>query len=477
MELISGFFNHTISLIITCLSSVLFLDVGGFPLIVLWLIVAAIFFTFYLRFVNIRLFGHAIDIAKGRYRDSMSKGEVSPLQALLSALSATVGLGSIAGIAVGVAVGGAGAIFWIVLAGFCGMATKFAEVTLSMRYRKIADDGKVFGGPFQYISGGMAELGYPQLGKILTLIFAVFCLGGAIGGGNMFQSNQAVTMIRHSVSPLADYGWLISLIFALLVYLVLAGSIRRIAKVADVIVPIKGIVYLICALIIIGGHYERIPSALSEIFTHAFTGEGAQGGLIGMIAIALKRASFANEAGLGSAPIAHATAQTSEPVRAGAIALLEPFFAALVALLTGLIIVISNAHIGATVDDGVMITSKAFETVAPWFSLLLTLNVCIFAYSTTIGWSYYGEIAWSYLFGRRAIKLYQLLFCCATFAGGIMHFGVVLDLSDLFILGMALPNLIVVYALRKTIRNELDTYVQKLKSGEFTKQRLPDAKC
>jgi AGCS family alanine or glycine:cation symporter len=450
--------------VVGALASVLFFNIGGFPFIVLWLIVAAFFFTFYLGGVNFRLFGHALKVAAGRYDRKDDAGEVSHLQALLSALSATVGLGSIAGISVGVAIGGPGSIVWIVLAGLLGMATKFAEVTLSMCYRRIDENGKVYGGPFQYIQHGLEDMGKAKLGRFLALLFAVFCLGGAIGGGNMFQSNQAVKIMTQTFEPLRDYGWMLSLGFALLVFVVLLGSIKRIAKVAEAIVPMKGILYLICAIIVVGANIEKLPETISLIFSEAFTGSAATGGFIGMIAVAFKRASFANEAGLGSAPIAHAAARTQEPVREAAVALLEPFFAALIGLLTGLMVVITGAYAGASAEDGVMIASHAFQSVAPWFAIMLAVNVFLFAYSTTIGWSYYGEIAWCFLFGKAHVKLFYVLFCTATFLGGIMHFGVVLDFSDLLILGMSFPNIIALYMMRSRIRSEMLQYMRSLRS-------------
>lgn len=446
------------------MAAVLFFDIGGFPFIVLWLVVAACFFTVYLRGVNFRLFRHALQTVSGKDTSKKDAGEVSPLQALLSALSATVGLGSIAGISVGVAIGGPGAIFWMVLAGLLGMATKFAEVTLSLCYRKIDDDGKVYGGPFHYMQAGMQDINRPMMGRILAFVFAVFCLGGALGGGNMFQSNQAVKIITQTIPAASDYGWLISLAFAALVGVVLLGSIKRIATVAEAVVPLKGILYLLCAIVVVAANIEKLPETLGMIVAQAFSGSAATGGFIGMIGIAFKRACFANEAGLGSAPIAYAAARTDQPVREATIALLEPFFAAMIAFLTGLMVVITGAYAGASLEDGVLIASAAFESVAPWFALMLTANVFIFAYSTTIGWSYYGEIAWCYLFGRKAIFLYYAIFCTATFLGGILNFGVVLDISDLFILGMSLPNIIVLYALRGKVFNELRNYQAQLKA-------------
>ena len=451
------------TMVVGWLSAVLFYDIGGFPFIVLWLVVAACFFTLYLKGVNFRLFKHALQVVSGKFDKHGDTGEVSHLQALFSALSATVGLGSIAGISVGVAIGGPGAIFWVVVAGLLGMATKFAEVTLSMCYRKVDANGKIYGGPFQYIEGGMRDIGLSKAGRVVAIVFAMFCLGGAMGGGNMFQSNQAVKIMTDTFAPLKDFGWAVSLAFTALVSFALLGSIKRIAKVADVVVPLKGILYLIFAAVVVAVNIDQLPHALSLIFNEAFTGDAAKGGFIGMIAIAFKRGSFANEAGLGSAPIAHATARTEEPVREAAVALIEPLFAALIGLLTGLVVIISGAYVGAPNEDGVLIASRAFASVSSWFPIMLAINVLVFAYSTAIGWSYYGEIAWSYLFGRKAIKLYQLLFCTATFFGGIMHFGIVLDFSDLLVLGMSLPNIVVLYLLRGRIKQEMKSYIVRYK--------------
>ena len=443
------------------LAAVLFFNIGGFPFIVLWLMVASLFFTVYLRAVNVRLFTHALRIARGDYDNKEHAGEVSHLQALLSALSATVGLGSIAGISVGVAIGGPGSVFWIVLCGLFGMSSKFAEVTLSMCYRKIDDTGKVYGGPFQYLHEGLSERGWPNFGKFLSLLFAVFCLGGALGGGNMFQSNQAVKILTNTFAPLQGMDWLLSLLMALLVFVVLIGSIKRVAKVAEAVVPLKGILYLVCVVIILCFNASHILPALADIFSDAFSAKAATGGFIGMLAISFKRASFANEAGLGSAPIAHSTARTEEPVREAAVALLEPFFAAIIALLTGLMVTVTGTYAGGTIADGVLIASRSFATVSSWFPVMLAINVCVFAYSTAIGWSYYGEIAWTHLFGRNrfGLRFYTVLFCTATFLGGVMKFGLVLDFSDLLILGMSLPNLIGVYIMRKRVKSEMEGYI------------------
>ncbi|MFZ4541389.1 MAG: alanine/glycine:cation symporter family protein [Rickettsiales bacterium] len=445
--------------LVSWLSSVLFYSVGGFPLIVLWLMVAALFFTLYLRGVNVRLLGHSFKLITERSTAQQGEGEISQLQAFLSAISATVGLGSIAGVSVAVAVGGPGAIFWIVVMGLFAMATKFAEVTLSLLYRKIDADGKIEGGPIQYLHEGLKELGYARLGRILATVFAIFCLGGAIGGGNMFQSNQTVKILVSEIPTMAQHGWVISAAFALLVGLVLFGSIKRIARVAEAVGPMKGLVYLACAIIIVGYNIEQLPHALWLILHDAFTAEAAKGGMLGMLVMAFKRALFANEAGLGSAPIAHAAARVEDPAREGSIALIEPLFAAFIALLTGLMVVTTGAYQGASIEDGVLIASTAFATVGSWFTIMLAVCVFLFAYGTTIGWSYYGEIAWNHLFGRRSIKLYYVLYTFACFVGGIATFGVIMDLADLLILGCALPNIAALFLLRHKIRAEMVRYM------------------
>lgn len=449
--------------LVSALSSVLFYPVAGFPVIVLWLMVAAVFFTVYLKGVNLRLLRHSFQLITHKSKDDKDAGEISQLQAFLSAISATVGLGSIAGVSVAVAVGGPGAIFWIVVMGLVAMATKFAEVTLSLMYRKVDADGKIEGGPIQYLHEGLKELGYARAGRILATVFAIFCLGGAIGGGNMFQSNQTVKILANQIPALASHGWVISAAFALLVGLVLFGSIKRIARVAEAVGPAKGIVYLLCALTIIAVNIEQLPEALSLIFSEAFTGQAAQGGMMGMLVLAFKRALFANEAGLGSAPIAHAAARVHEPAREGSIALMEPLFAAFIALLTGLVVVITHAYQGASLEDGVLIAAKAFSTVGDWFTIMLAVCVFLFAYGTTIGWSYYGEIAWIHLFGRKGVKGYYVLYTVACFIGGIATFGVIMDLADLLILGCALPNIIALYLLRGKIRAEMVRYMATLR--------------
>ncbi len=461
---------HTLSdqffgLLVAALSSVLFADVGGFPFIVLWLVAAGVFFTLYLRGASFALLPHAFNIVRGKVpSDTKEAGEVSQFQALCSAIAGTVGLGSIAGISVAVGVGGPGVIFWVLIGGILGMASKYAEVVLSLCYRRIDENGKVYGGPVQYIKHGLRDVGVGWLGAPLALVFASFSLAGAFGGGNMFQSNQTVKVLTTSIPALADYGWVIALVMAVSVFVILLGSIKRVAIVTDKLTPLKGMLYVGCCVVILIVNADKFGEALQLIWSHAFTGDAATGSFIALLALSFKRAFFANEAGLGSAPIAHAAARTQEPVREGAVALIEPLFAATIGILTGLVVVVTGAYQGASLEDGIAIASQAFASVNSWFPLLLAANVVIFAYGCILGWSYYGEMAWSYLFGTKTIRLYQVLFCTCTFLGGIMHFGVVLDFSDLSILGGALPNLIAVFLLRKRIWEETKRYRAKLKA-------------
>lgn len=461
-------FQGNFQFVVDILSKFLFFPVFGFPFIVFWLLVGAIFFTLKLNFVNFRLFGHAISITAGKYDNLEDKGEVSHYQALASAISGTVGLGSIAGVAIGVTVGGPGAVFWLVIAGFLSMSTKFAEVTLSMKYRHINQYGKVSGGPFYYLKEGLKEKNLPRLGKILAVIFAIFCLGGTLGGGNMMQINQTVKILTNTFEPLRDYGWVLSLLITLSIAVILIGSIKRIAVVADKMSPSMALIYVFSTLTIIAVNWHLVPDAISIIFTQAFTGDAARGGVLGAIIMGFQRAFFANEAGLGSSPIAHSAARTNEPVREGVVALLEPFISnVIICFMTGLAVTVTGAYLTGTREDGVLIVARAFDTVSPWFSVMLAISVFLFAFSTMMTWSYYGEMAWEYLFGRKSIYLYYLIFCIFAFFGGVIHFGPILDFSDMLILAMALPNLIALYILSGNIKAELDDYVIRLKSGMF----------
>lgn len=437
------------------------------PFLILWLIIGAIFFTLRLNFVNIRLFTHAIPVIRGKYSKDTDPGEVSHFKALSSAISATVGLGNIAGVAVAVAVGGPGAILWMMIAGFLGMNTKFAEVTMGLKYRDIFPDGTVNGGAYEYLSKGLAELNLPKLGKLLAFIFAICCIGGSLASGNLFQSNQATQILTNTFTPLAGNEWMISLTFAILVAVILFGGIKRIAEVAVRIVPFMAVVYVTSCLIVIIYNIDNLGNAISIIFNSAFSMESATGGVIGAIINGFKRAAFSSEAGIGSAPTAHSAAKTTEPVREGVVALIEPFIDTIVVcFMSGLAIVITGVYTD-TNATGVVLTNQAFTSVSPYFKYVLTIAIVLFAFSTILTWGYYGAKAFAFLFGEKTQPIFKVFFCCATFFGGIMSLDIVVEFSDLLLLSMAIPNLLGLYLLSGVLSREVKSYITRLKAGEF----------
>lgn len=513
------------------IASVLFYDFGSskvpwigvsLPFIVMWLLTGAIFFTIAMGFINLRGFVHAIRLTKGDYDDPEDEGEVSHFQALASALSATVGLGNIAGVAIAVGQGGPGAIFWMILAGLLGMSTKFTECTLGQMYRKVAPDGTVSGGPMHFLRDGLAELSIGgfrlgSIGLVLSIFFAVLCIGASFGGGCAFQVNQSRVALEYILQKEADeelralqaqisdaklsgmaeeelaeltarsdvleesigefryyfrpaYG----LVMAFFVGLVIIGGFRRIAATASKIVPTMCGMYVAMALYVIFTNASQIDDAFVSIWNGAFTAEGITGGALGVLIIGIKRAAFSNEAGVGSASIAHAAARTDEPVSEGFVALLEPFIdTVVICTMTGLVIVITgeatdpeNAQMVAN-DQGARLTAVAFESVQSWFPFVLGLAVLLFAFSTMISWSYYGERCWSHLFGDQSSIVYKLLFLVCVFLGAIITATTVLEFSDLMILSMALPNILGLYLLSGKVRFALRDYWRRYKLGEF----------
>ncbi len=457
----------------------------SFPWIVMWLVIAATIFTIYFGFVQFRYFKHAISLVKGDYSDPNDAGEVSHFQALATALSGTVGLGNIAGVAVAIGIGGPGATFWMILAGLMGMASKFTECTLGVKYRNEYADGTVSGGPMYYISKGFKELGIPG-GKALAIIFSVFCILGALGGGNMFQANQAHAQIS---GVFGDYpGWITGVVFAAVVFMVIVGGVKSIARVTEKIVPFMGILYVGAALIIIIMNYDKIGWAFGQIFEGAFTGLGVAGGFVGALIQGFKRAAFSNEAGVGSAAIAHSAVQTSEPITEGFVSLLEPLIdtvvictmTAIVIIITGQLMVDQNtglyiieggrvATIGG--NSGVALTSAAFGSAISWFPLLLAVAVVMFAFSTMISWSYYGLKSWTYLFGegKKTELTFKIIFCVFIVIGAAASLGPVIDFSDAAIFAMAVVNITALYFLMKVVKKELVSYSARLKSGEIKK--------
>lgn len=455
--------------------------VGGvqIPFVLVWLIFAAVLFTFYFRFINLRAFRHGFQLVRGDYSDPLAAGEVTHFQALATALSGTVGLGNIAGVAVAVSLGGPGATFWMILAGLLGMSSKFVECTLGVKYRNEYTDGTVSGGPMYYLSKGLAERSEKLrlLGKVLAVLFAIFCVGGSFGGGNMFQANQSfmqlVSVTGGESSWLADKGWLFGVVVAALVGLVVIGGIQGIARVTSKIVPFMAVIYVTAGLAIILMSLSEVPAAFAAIIEGAFSAPGIAGGVIGVLFQGFRRAAFSNEAGIGSAAIAHSAVRTNRPVTEGFVALYEPFVdTVVVCTITALVIIITGTW-NPSVDpsQGVALTSAAFESRISWFPWILTLAVVLFAFSTMISWSYYGLKAWTYLFGESLITdvVYKLLFLFFIVVGSSMQLGSVIDFSDAMIFAMAFPNILGIYFLLPVVKKELDEYWADYKAGRLKK--------
>ncbi len=564
--------------------------IGEMPLVVITLAAGAVYFTFRFDFINLRGVRHAIRVVLGKYDDEDDPGEVNHFEALSTALSATVGLGNIAGVAIAVAIGGPGAVFWMMVAAVFGMASKFAECTLGQMYRKVDEQGRVQGGPMVYLRDGLAEIGRPTLGKYLAVIFAILCIGASFGGGNMFQANQSFQASTELVPWLAgeqaegeatvvhdnriefenypthlvrlsaasphgedrpdlryhpteemnvslddwtetddgrwaltfeviaaksgpDYNiapgtlhdvefgqvdhrdidwttpegmevqhdeeidggvqprsWLFGFLMVFLVGLVIIGGIKRIGKVASRIVPAMCLLYVLAALYILISHYHLVPWAAQEIVLRAFNPEAGMGGVVGVLIVGIQRAVFSSEAGIGSAAIAHSAARTKEPVREGFVALLEPAIdTIIVCFMTGSVIVITGVYADPAMAglDDIALTQAAFGTVIGWFPYILAIAVVLFAFSTMISWSYYGERCWSFLFGTGESMTYRILFLFFIFLGSISTLDNVLEFADMMLLSMAFPNIIGAVLLAPKIKAALVSYWDRLQAGEF----------
>ena len=487
----------------------IFTPVFGVPFVLILLVFGALFFTLAFGFVNIRRFPLALQVVRGKYDDIEEggapvvtdnlnvvdgnivdtirvegvQGEVSHFQALATAVSGTVGLGNIAGVAVAIAVGGPGATFWMILCGLLGMSSKFVECTLGVKYRDIGPNGTVYGGPMYYLSKGFKELGLGAVGKVLAVVFAVMCVGGSFGGGNVFQANQATVQITTMT------GWeggaiktVIGIVMAILVGIVIIGGIKRIARVTEKVVPIMAGIYILASLIIIFANISFLPSAVGQIFTGAFTPAAGVGGLIGALLVGFQRAAFSNEAGAGSASIAHAAVNTNYPASEGIVALLEPFIdTVVICTMTALVIIMFNQNdlfvydaantAGVTLKTtgelvgGVDLTSMAYDSVLPGFRYILTLAIILFAFSTMISWSYYGLQAWKYLFGRSSAAdiTYKILFLVFVVIGAAASLGAVIKFSDAMIFAMVFPNMLGLFFLFPKVKEELARYLEAIK--------------
>lgn len=487
---------------------------GGFALIVLWLFVGATIFTVYMRFYNIWGFWHAIQVVCGKYDNPDEPGEVSHAQALSSALSATVGLGTVTGVSMAMALGGPGAFFWMTMCGFLGMTSKFVECTLAHYYREVGPDGTVMGGPMQYLYLGFKEKGMASIGLVLSVVFAVMCIMASFGGGNMFQANQAgasmlaaiqrpqklevkaideemakIAELAPGAAPtaerlrqidqlesrrseiersMADFtGWfkpIFGVVIAVLVGIVIIGGIKRIAATAEKIVPTMCALYCLACIWIIGMNLPAIPSMLWMVITEAFSPTAFGGGLIGVLVIGVQRAAFSNEAGVGSAAIAHSAARTDEPIREGAVSLLEPFIDTIICCSMTAMVILLTGEWTDTKSDPAELTANAFGKQIWFFPYILTIAILLFAYATQIAWSYYGERCWTYLFGARTSIIYRILYVIAAFCGVVFSLKTILDFSDMMLLALAFPNFLGLYLLAPKVRRELLDYWSRMKA-------------
>jgi AGCS family alanine or glycine:cation symporter len=490
-------------------SNVIFFEVfEGAPFVIILLVISALFFTLYFGFPNIRYFGKAINVVRGKYddveghslgdpsaavdgdirdtiRDESKEGEVSHFQALATAVSGTVGNGNIAGVALAIALGGPGATFWMIICGLLGMSTKFVECTLGVQYRDVGEDGTVYGGPMYYLSKGLKERGFKVLGKIAAVIFAIFCIGGSFGGGNAAQSNQATVVLKELLDlQSAGAGFWIGIILAILVGIIIIGGIKRIASVTEKVVPFMALLYLLACLYIIFGNFSLVDDAIGLIISEAFnpTAIGV-GSIIGVLLVGFKRAAFSNEAGAGSASIAHSAVKTKYSASEGLVALLEPFIdTVVICTMTALVIIIFNfggafeyggdgsgaVFIDGAPYEGAGITSKAFAQYIPYSDVFLTIAVVLFAVSTMISWSYYGLQSWKFLFGRgkTADLVYKLLFLTFVVVGAAASMKSIWDFSDAMIFAMVFPNMIGLFFLFPVVKKQLARYFDAIKASK-----------
>ncbi len=479
---VDAFMDKHIAPVSDAIARVIFYQLNFFgikiPLIICWILFAGIFFTFYFKGIAIWGFKHALDVVSGKahkdhkeHKKGDNCGEVSSWQALATALSGTIGIGSIAGVAISISIGGPGAAFWIFAGAILGMSIKFIEATLAVKYRRFNPDGSVSGGPMHYIAHGLTRNKMRWLGQPLSVLYAILCIGGGITGGNMIQSNQTahqlVFITGGESSFMHGFTWVFGLIIAILIGLVTMGGIKSIAKVTTILTPTMCILYIISGLIVIFANFTNIPSALLLILKEAFHPTAVAGGVIGTIIIGLRRSVQSNEAGTGAAAIVYATAQTKEPVSQGFVALLETFLTGVLCLFTSFAIIFSgvleNTQIGKI--SGIELASSAFQSVIPFFPIILSLIAMMFALSTIISWAYYGQKAWTFLFGegKKRVIAFNLMYCVFIVIGSVMNVKSVIEITDAMMVAMCLPNIIVLYILCPEIKKDLIDYCERLK--------------
>ncbi len=477
MKDIDQLINDALSPIANGLSKFIFYEIEilgvSFPWIVMWLVIASLFFTFYFEFLNLRGFKHAFQLLRGDFDKKESSGEISHFQALTTALSGTVGIGNIGGVAIVISMGGPGALFWLVVAGLLSMSTKFTECVLGVMYRKEHEDGSVSGGPMYYLEQGLRDRGLGFMAKPMGYFYAAAIVIGCLGIGNMFQSNQAFEQFSYMVGEdsFLSQGWLFGTLMGVLVAVVILGGIQSIAKVTSKLVPFMAVIYITLGLGIILMNYDKIPGALSAVFTEAFSPKAMSGGFIGVMILGFQRALFSNEAGIGSAPIAHAAVKTNEPISEGYVGLMEPFIdTVVICSITALVILttVYDPSLAGTEIQGVKLTASAFKGTFQWSVIPLSIIAILFAYSTIISWSYYGLKGWTYLLGQSKQKenIFKGIFCVFVALGCSIKLDAVLDFSDAMVFLVALPNIIGLYILAPTVKKELKAYHRRLKSGK-----------
>jgi len=452
------------------------------PLIVVILSLGSIFFTFWYRFISIRLFKHGIDVVRGKYDNPDNKGEISHFRALTSALSATVGLGNIAGVAVAIQQGGPGAVFWMICMAVFGMTAKFSSCTLSQLYRKTNPNGTISGGPMYYLDLGLRDLNLGGMGKFLGILYAIMLMGGAFGGGNMFQVNQTAEAFRVTFDLPARADLAVGIMMLVVVGMVIVGGVRRIGSATSKIIPFMCGTYVLASVMIIIMNFDQVPSSIALIFNLAFSENAMFGGAMGVLVTGVTRAAFSNEAGLGSAAVVHAAAKTDEPVREGVVAMLGPFIDTIViCTMTALVVIVTGAYEAGDAAEktgyangGVALTMIAFESAASWLPYVLTISIALFAYSTMISWCYYGERGWIYLIdhfgegkGIQTVIVFRLLFLAFILVGALNSLSDVLLFSDLMILSLAFPNIIGSIILAPKVLKMLKDYTTRLSSGEM----------
>ncbi|MCK4441118.1 MAG: alanine:cation symporter family protein, partial [Sulfurovaceae bacterium] len=435
-----------------------------------------VYLTFKMGFVNLKMLPHSLAIVRGKYHTAQDKGIISPFQSLTTALSATVGIGNIAAVSIAISLGGAGAAFWMIMAGFLGMTLKFTEVTLSIKYREFLPDGTIMGGAMEYLSKGFATKGWIKTGKYLAFIYAVFLILGAIGAGNTFQVSQSLGIMQNEIPFLNDYPYVFGLVLAFITGLVIIGGIKRIANVAERIVPFMVAFYLLMVFWVLFVNFSVIDDAFVLIFKEAFTPTAVAGGMFGAMAQGFQRAVFSNEAGLGSAAIAHSPARVKYPVRQGLVSLYEPFVdTVVVCTMTALVVIITGVYTGGTPEldamilakQGANLTSAAFGSVVSWFPHVLGFAIFMFAFSTMISWSYYGERAWVYIFGIKSSIVFKLIFLAFIVIATVVDTGLMVDFSSILFLALAIPNIFGIVIMSGEVKGYLKEYMSKLKSGEL----------